>query len=236
VSQQQTLLIQARNQRDAARAELARLLGVPVDAEFDAEATLDVADPPPGASPPMAPDQRPDRLALVSRADAAAARVDAARADGRPTIAVTGGVDMARPNPRIFPRKDAWEDSWDVGVNVTWTLWNGGRTAAQIAEARHQLAASRHRLAELDSQIALEIRQRRLDLESTRAQVATAAAGLRSAAEARRVLAERFSAGVATSTDLLDAQVDQLEAELDRTRALAGVRLAEARLARALGQ
>jgi outer membrane protein TolC len=75
-----------------------------------------------------------------------------------------------------------------------------------------------------------------LDLESTRAQVATAAAGLRSAAEARRVVAERFSAGVATSTDLLDAQVEQLEAELDRTRALAGVRLAEARLARALGQ
>ena len=40
----------------------------------------------------------------------------------------------ANPNPRIFPRKDAWEDSWDLGVSVTWTLWNGGRTAAQVAE------------------------------------------------------------------------------------------------------
>jgi outer membrane protein len=119
---------------------------------------------------------------------------------------------------------------------VTWTLWNGGRTSAQIAEARHQLDAARERLAELDSQIALEVRQRRLDLESARAQVITAAAGLRSAAEARRVVAERFSAGVATTTDLLDAQVDQLESELERTRALASVKLAEARLARALGQ
>ena len=53
--------------------------------------------------------------------------------------------------------------------------------------------------------------------------------------EARRVVAERFAAGVATSTDLLDAQVDQLQAELERTRALANVKLAEARLARALG-
>lgn len=234
VSQQQTLLIQARNQRDAARAELARLMGAPVDADFDAEATLETPDAP-SATPP-APGQRPDRLALSLRADAAAARVDAARADSKPTIAVVGGVDMARPNPRIFPRKDAWEDSWDLGVNVTWTLWNGGRTSAQIAEARHQLDASRERLAELDSQIALEVRQRRLDLESARAQVATAAAGLRSAAEARRVVAERFSAGVATTTDLLDAQVDQLESELERTRALASVKLAEARLARALGR
>ena len=128
-----------------------------------------------------------------------------------------------------------WEDSWDLGVNVTWTLWNGGRTAAQVAEARHLLDAARERTAELDSQIALEVRQRRLDLESARAQVATAEVGVRSASEARRVVAERFTAGVATSTDLLDAQVDQLEAELDRTRALANVKLAEARLSRALG-
>ena len=58
---------------------------------------------------------------------------------------------------------------------------------------------------------------------------------MKSAVEARRVVQERFTAGVATNTDLLDAQQDQLEAELQRTRALANVRLAEARLARALG-
>jgi outer membrane protein TolC len=40
---------------------------------------------------------------------------------------------------------------------------------------------------------------------------------------------------VATSTEVLDAQMALLQAELDRTRALAGIRLAEARLSRALG-
>ena len=58
---------------------------------------------------------------------------------------------------------------------------------------------------------------------------------VRSAAEARRVVTDRFGAGVATSTDVLVAQVALLQAELARTRALAGVRLAEARLERALG-
>jgi outer membrane protein TolC len=232
VSRQQTLLIDARNQRDAARAELARLMGVPVDADFDVDATLE--PPPPQAGTP-APAIRADRLAQALRADAAAARVDAARAENKPTLNVAGGFDVARPNPRIFPRQDVWDDSWDVGVNFTWTLWNGGRTGASVAEASHQREAALERLAELDSQIALEVRQRRLDAESARAQVTTAEAGLRSAAEARRVVAERFGAGVATSTDLLDAQVDQLEAELDRTRALANVKLADARLARALG-
>ena len=48
-------------------------------------------------------------------------------------------------------------------------------------------------------------------------------------------MAERFAVGVATSTEVLDAQVALLQAELDRTRALASIRLAEARLDRALG-
>ena len=50
------------------------------------------------------------------------------------------------------------------------------------------------------------------------------------------MVGERFAAGVATSTDVLDAQVALLQAGLDRTQALANVRLAEARLERALGQ
>ncbi len=40
VSSQRTLLIQAKNQRDGSRAELARLMGVPVDASFEVDAAL----------------------------------------------------------------------------------------------------------------------------------------------------------------------------------------------------
>lgn len=249
VSQQRTLLIQTVNLRDSTRAELARLMGVPVDASFEVDASIGDTNPPqpvetrpnltqpvetrPNLTQPVS--TRADREALALRVQAAEERIDAARAENKPSIAVIAGYDYARPNPRIFPRKDVWEDSWDLGVNVTFTLWNGGRTAAQIAEARHQADAARERLAEADSHIALEVRQRRLDLASAHAQVDTAGAAVRSATEARRVVAERFNAGVATSTDLLDTQVDQLQAELNRTRALASVRLAQARLERALG-
>jgi outer membrane protein TolC len=59
---------------------------------------------------------------------------------------------------------------------------------------------------------------------------------VRAAAEARRVLGERFQVGVATTTDVLVAQDQLLSAELSRARALANVRLAEARLQRVLGR
>jgi outer membrane protein TolC len=179
---------------------------------------------------------RADRQALLFRVEGADARIDSARAGYRPTIGVAGGYDYARPNPVIFPRQDVWKPSWDIGVNVNWTLWNGGRTGAEVAQARQQATVLHEQLAEFDTQIALEIRQRQLDLATAQAQVRTAGDAVTSASEARRVVQERVAAGVATTTDLLDAQQDQLEAELQRTRALANVKLAEARLARALGQ
>jgi outer membrane protein TolC len=50
------------------------------------------------------------------------------------------------------------------------------------------------------------------------------------------VVEERFRAGVATSTEVLDAQVALLEAELERTQLNAGLRLSEARLLHVLGE
>jgi outer membrane protein TolC len=66
--------------------------------------------------------------------------------------------------------------------------------------------------------------------------VQAASDAVKSSAEARRVVGDRFAAGVATSTDVLVAQVALLETELARTRALAAERLAEARMERTVGQ
>ena len=107
---------------------------------------------------------------------------------------------------------------------------------ADVAEAVASQKAIRERQAELD----LPDRDRdppaaaRSRFGEGGAHAATD--GARSAAEARRVVAERFNVGVATTTEVLDAQVALLQAELDRTRALASIRLAEARLDRALGR
>ena len=57
----------------------------------------------------------------------------------------------------------------------------------------------------------------------------------RSAAEVRRVVGDRFTVGVATSTDVLDAQVALLDAEVEGARLQASLRIAEARLLRAAG-
>jgi outer membrane protein TolC len=239
-ARQEVQVIEARNASELTLADLRRLVGA------DAVAPLELTTPLESAAPTEQADlsaqvaaakhARPERAALLQRVDAASARIDAATSAMKPSVAVNGGVDYARPNPRIFPRLGEWRESWDVSVNASWLLWDAGRRSADVAEASAARRALEARLAEFDSLVELEVRQRRLDLDASRAAVRAAAEGVRSATEARRVVGERFTAGVATSTDVLEAQVALLQAELDRTRAMAGVRLAEARLARAVGQ
>jgi outer membrane protein TolC len=179
---------------------------------------------------------RDDRRALDRRVEAADAQHAAAQAGRRPTIAIAGGVDYARPNPRIFPRTGQWDDSWDASLNVSWSLWDGGRTSAEVAQAAALGVAARERLKEFDSAVALEVRQRQLEIDSSRAAIDAAGDAVRAAAQARRVVVDGYRVGVATQTEVLDAELALLQAELDRTRALAGLRFAEARLARAIGR
>ncbi|HEY6362416.1 MAG TPA: TolC family protein [Vicinamibacterales bacterium] len=240
-SRQRMLLIEARNQRDLSSSELARLMGLdvlgpPLDPAADLEAPPASADSDARALVTQARARRPERRAMEQRIEATGEQLAAARAGALPTIAVVSGFDYARPNPRIFPRTDRWDESWDASVNVAWNLWDGGRTRAEVAQAATVVTAARQRLEEFDSIVALEVRQRQLEIDSGRAAIAAAGDAVRAAAEARRVVAERYQAGVATQTEVLDADFALLQSELDRTRAQANVRLAEARLARALGQ
>jgi outer membrane protein TolC len=238
-SHQEVGLIEARARRDSAMADLARLVGLPVEAPIVPAVTLMPAVPPAEPTDALverARADRPERKAIAERVTAAGERQQAAAAGTRPQFSVTGGVDYASPNPRHFPRSIRWQTSWDAGMSLAWSFWDGGRVRAQVAESAAAERALRERLAELDTRIAADVLQRRLELDASLAAIKAAEDGVRSAAEARRVVAERFNAGVATNTDVLDAQTDLLTAELDRTRALAQSRLAEARLARALGR
>ena len=239
VSQQQMLLIEAGNARDLAASRLARLVGVDLTARLELVATLEGASQPPRPFEALVADAlvaRNDRRALERRAEAASQQGIAVSLSMRPTVAVAAGVDLARPNPRIFPRADRWNESWDASLNVTWPLWDGGRRAADVERATQRAVAAREQLAELDSVIALEIRGHQLAIASGRAAAAAATDAITAATEARRVVTERYAAGVAIQADVLDAEIAMLQAELNRTRALVGVRLAEAELERAGGR
>ena len=235
---QRLLAIEATNLRGIAQADLARLIG----RDSATVATPPAFVPPPASETTVAEliaralGDRAERQGLEQRVASAEARANAVQATKLPQIGVAGGYDYARPNPRIFPRTGEWKPSFDASVNVTWSLWDGGRRAAEYGEARANAAALKTRIEDFDRQVSFEVRARSLELASSREGVTAAEEEVRAAADAERVVGERYKAGVATTTDVLDAQVARLQAELDRARAIANVRLAEARLERAIGR
>jgi len=247
-SREQAQLIEASNLRESAFIELRRLIGAVQETVIELADALDQgaigAIGATGASGARdsaeltreAFSQRPERKALTLRIGGIEARQQAAMTGNKPVVAVGAGVDYSNPNQRIFPRKGEWQESWDLSVNVNWPFLDFGRTKAQVAEITAVAVATRERLAEFDSVVSADVRQRLLDLDSSQAMVRAASDAVRSATDARRVVGDRFTVGVATSTDVIIAQVAMLENELARTRAMAAVRLAEARLHRVLGR
>ena len=181
-------------------------------------------------------EQRPERAGFDERQSALRSSSEAARAAVKPQLSGLAAVEPARPNPLFIPRSDQWRMSWNLGVQATWTIWDGGRAQAEAAATEAQAQAVGHRRQQFDEMVAFEVRQRMGDVASGRAALAASDEAVAAALEAHRVLQERFDAGVATPTDVFDAQLARLDAELERVRLQAALRLSEARLLRALGQ
>jgi outer membrane protein TolC len=123
-----------------------------------------------------------------------------------------------------------------VARNVTCWVWGGGRERAERAATTAQADAVRARLSDFDRAVAVEVRERQLSVSATEAAIDASVEAVTAATEALRVVGERFDNGVASSTDVLDAELAQLEAELEQTRLRATLRIEEARLVRTVGR
>ena len=241
-ARQQVQRIQATHTAAAAERELARLVGLPgrgidpispVNRGDDAITTL--AALPVADVVARARDARAERGAFAERQAAFRSAGDAAMAATRPQVTAIAALEPSRPDNRFVPRQDEWRTSWDLGINVTWALWDGGRARADRAIAQAQAQVLGHRLEEFDDRVAVDVQVRLSDIEAGRAAIAASEEGVSAATEALRVLQERYASGVATSTEVLDAHVAVLEASLERTQLQAALRVSEARLRRAVG-
>lgn len=231
--------IRAETSSRLARANLARLLGVPSgDAIEPVEALVPAATPPEDADGLVAGalQNRPELAALKARVAAAEARARVEKSAILPQVNLAGGYLVAHPNPRYLPPVPEWNDNWELGVSLGWSVFDGGKASAGEARARFQAEAARAELADVEERIGLEVSSALLDVENARAEVDLSARALEAARESRRVAAERYRQGVILSSELLDAEVALLRADLDRTEALASSKLAAAALDRAVSR
>lgn len=192
-------LIRARNAYESARLSLA--------AALDRNPDFEVVEPPEPALPgdtasleEGALKARPDLQAARLNEDLATSlrRVTAARylpslgAFARWQIANVGGFT-------------GQNDSWAVGLGLTWTILDGGLREAELREGSARLAEAEANRRGLENRVAAEVRQAILDLESARANAVKAKEQARLAEENQRLVDVSFRAGAATAVEQADA-------------------------------
>ncbi len=233
--------LSAENQAEVANANLVRLVGLPPEARVvPTEPVARRADADEAGTTESlvatALQARPELAALRARFQTAEAQVRVEASARLPQLSVFGAYDYARPNSRILPLVDEWNDTWSAGAELSIVVFNGGRTSAAVAEARSRADATRHRLRDLEERIRLEVTSRRLDFATAAAALQVAERGVASARESVRVETDRYREGVGLSSELLDAETRLLQAGLDLTEATTDVRVARAGLDRAVGR
>jgi len=231
--------LKADNAAQIAEANLQRLLQLPPETRIEPTEPVEREGAEPGELEGLvtaALEARPERSGLMARLRAAEARIGIERSGHLPQARFSAGYVYANPNRNYVPPDESWRDSWDVGVEVSLKVFDGGRTSASVARARATAEGLRQRLDDLERGIRLEVTRAYLDLKATRVAVGVAEQALGAARESHRVSAERYREGVIPSSELLDAEVALLDAGLNHTQALAEVQVAAARLDRAVAR
>jgi outer membrane protein len=226
-------LLDAQSNYKIASVNMALMLGLP-------EQTLLVADSAslqqPGevksidAYEQLALQSRNDISALALRKKSAELGIKSAKADYYPNIALTTGY-IAADIPKFLTVTNAIT----VGLGVKYSLSSLWKTKSKIeqADARiQQIAASQDML---NDNIRLQINQAYQAYVLSRKKIEVYQQAVEQAAENYRITKNKYDNALATTTDLLDADVAQLQTKLNVSNATADAVVAYNKLLQTAG-
>ena len=145
--------------------------------------------------------QRPDLLALEKQINAADASVTAAHAERRPALGATGAITY-QPNSQNWSP----EPAWSAGLSLTWNLWDGGRSAADVHVANANLVSAQAQRDSLLVTLTSTIEQFRTQIMSNRASVASSTEAVKAAQEELKLAEARYAQGLGSQIELADAE------------------------------
>jgi outer membrane protein len=227
-------LINAQNNYEIAKAQLAQAMG------DDGPARFEIGN---DALPPVADEDgpgerlldealraRPDFAALERQLRAQELLLSQARGGYGPQLVVSStasaaGVEVSDLTP-----------NWNVLVTLTWPLFSGLGTRAQVQQADATLSTLVARRDGLRQQASVEVETARLRVRAAKAAGVAAKDALANARERFKLAEGRYRAGIGSVIELGDAQVGLTNASAQLVQAEYGLSTARALLLRALGR
>lgn len=229
----QQQLLAAQDQQEQAQANLAYLLGTNPNQALALQAP---------ALPPLVQTvdlTQSTQTALRRRPELAQARSNIGEAQGLvrlagngllPTLGLVGSGEYTSNGSTVTPRSYA-----TLSAQLAVPLDDGGYTRSRVRAARLDVRTQTILSEQLALSISLEVRQAAINIRNAQGQVSAAAAGLVQAQEARRLALERYTAGLGTFLDVLNAQATLAATRTNLANAQFFYQSSLAQLVRALG-
>jgi outer membrane protein len=178
---------------------------------------------------------RPELIGMDFRIKAGESGVTLAKSGWWPQLFLVGDYLSARPNQRIFPTTDKFNETWDVSLSISWDLWNWGITGHQTDQAQTQVEQAKDSYKIIKDNITLEVTQTYLNILQAKDKMMVAGNNVSQAEENYRVTDEKFKNGLTLNSELLDAEVALLIAKTNYVQSQVDYELAKAQLEKSSG-
>ena len=126
-------------------------------------------------------------------------------------------------------------DSWMAGVKLNYRLFEGHRTAADIASGKAHLVSVRAQRDKMELRIDLEVKQADINYRQAVQRLQVTEKMVEQAEESARLSRTRFQEGVILSSDLINVETRLSDALVRQSVARANIIVALADLRRAMG-
>jgi outer membrane protein TolC len=173
---------------------------------------------------------RKDIAALGYRKKAAETGVKSTKGELYPSLALTGGY-IAADVPHVFSVTNAV----NIGVGVSYNIASLWKTKAKVQQAEARVKQLTETELMMDDNIRLQVNKNYFTLVSSRKKIEVYFKAVQQAEENYRIVKNKFDNSLATTTDLLDADVAQLQSRLSYTLARADAFVAYNKLLQTAG-
>jgi len=146
-------------------------------------------------------------------------------------------VDVAKSNkkPQVIFSAESGITGWQVAIVAEYSLFDGGVNKAKIEQAEIKLAQVDQSEKQVQQLIEFEVRSAYLNMREAEKLIKIAEEGIKNSQESFRIAQVKYNAGIATNTEVIDAQSTLIEAETNHLNALYDYNINRAALVKAMG-
>ena len=232
-------LIDANNKMEIARASFNKALGFNLAEKTRIETVLHLADyklPEYDELLAEAQINREELKVVDFKIKAGEERITAINSGWWPKLYASGNFFLSNIKAETFSIKNQQLQLWFVGLSLNWSLWDWGHTSSKSDQATQDVIQIKESLELLKEQIELDVFKSYLTIQSEVEKIKISKLAVESAEENYRITKDKYQYQLATSNDLIDAEVELLDAKTKLSFAQADYQLAKVRLELVVGR